>query len=125
MDDEPLSDWAERRDAKIGRLRTTPVISSDGPKGSHHARRFAPEAAAQRRSCTPGGLRILRCAERYAASAIVARPAVAPGRCTRPLHAAAERNRQRSAPASPSRRRRRSASQVRGQVMHASVPLIV
>ncbi|WP_019055323.1 hypothetical protein [Streptomyces prunicolor] len=24
MDDEPLKDWAERRDAKIGRFRTVP-----------------------------------------------------------------------------------------------------
>ncbi|UFQ16242.1 MULTISPECIES: DUF6087 family protein [Streptomyces] len=35
MDDEPLSNWAERRDAKIGRLRATPVTSSEGPKGCH------------------------------------------------------------------------------------------
>jgi hypothetical protein len=35
MDDEPLSDWADRRDAKIGRLRAVPVVSGDGPKGSH------------------------------------------------------------------------------------------
>ncbi|MFD5017239.1 DUF6087 family protein [Streptomyces chartreusis] len=35
MDDEPLSDWAERRDAKIGRLRAIPLVSGDGPKGSH------------------------------------------------------------------------------------------
>lgn len=35
MDDEPLSDWAERRDAKIGRLRAVPLVSGDGPKGSH------------------------------------------------------------------------------------------
>ncbi|GGW92470.1 DUF6087 family protein [Streptomyces lomondensis] len=35
MDDEPLKDWAERRDARIGRLRAVPVVSSDGPRGSH------------------------------------------------------------------------------------------
>ncbi|ARF73209.1 DUF6087 family protein [Streptomyces griseus] len=35
MDDEPLSDWAKRRDAKIGRLRAVPLVPGDGPKGSH------------------------------------------------------------------------------------------
>ncbi|MGG2462799.1 DUF6087 family protein [Streptomyces sp. RGM 3693] len=35
MDDEPLSEWAERRDAKIGRLRAVPIFFGDGPKGSH------------------------------------------------------------------------------------------
>ncbi|MBT2506163.1 hypothetical protein J7I98_09680 [Streptomyces sp. ISL-98] len=35
MDDEPLSEWAERRDAKIGRLRAVPIVSDDGPKGWH------------------------------------------------------------------------------------------
>ncbi|NUK07157.1 hypothetical protein HRW18_03845 [Streptomyces lunaelactis] len=35
MDDEPLSNWAERRDAKIDRLRATPVTCGEGPKGSH------------------------------------------------------------------------------------------
>ncbi|MCC2278850.1 DUF6087 family protein [Streptomyces sp. ET3-23] len=35
MDDEPLSEWAERRDARIGRLRAVPIVSGDGPKGSH------------------------------------------------------------------------------------------
>ncbi|MFE1315031.1 DUF6087 family protein [Streptomyces sp. NPDC058755] len=35
MDDEPLRDWAERRDAKIGRLRAVPVVSGDGPRASH------------------------------------------------------------------------------------------
>ncbi|WDV53642.1 DUF6087 family protein [Streptomyces coeruleorubidus] len=35
MDDEPLRDWADRRDAKIGRLRAMPVVSGDGPRGSH------------------------------------------------------------------------------------------
>ncbi len=35
MDDEPLSDWAERRDAKIGRLRAVPIFAGDGPQGSH------------------------------------------------------------------------------------------
>lgn len=35
MDDEPLSDWAERRDAKIGRLRAVPITPGDGPRGAH------------------------------------------------------------------------------------------
>ncbi|MFD3813597.1 DUF6087 family protein [Streptomyces rubiginosohelvolus] len=35
MDDESLSDWAERRDAKIGRLRAVPLVTGDGPKASH------------------------------------------------------------------------------------------
>ncbi|WP_328550181.1 DUF6087 family protein [Streptomyces sp. NBC_00366] len=35
MDDELLTDWAERRDAKIGRLRAVPVVSGDGPRASH------------------------------------------------------------------------------------------
>ncbi|MEV2197205.1 DUF6087 family protein [Streptomyces phaeochromogenes] len=35
MDDEPLKDWAERRDAKIGRLRAVPVVPVEGPKGAH------------------------------------------------------------------------------------------
>ncbi|WP_261989247.1 DUF6087 family protein [Streptomyces sp. uw30] len=32
MDDEPLTDWAERRDARVGRLRAVP---GDGPRASH------------------------------------------------------------------------------------------
>jgi hypothetical protein len=35
MDDEPLKDWAERRDAKVGRLRAVPIVTGDGPQGSH------------------------------------------------------------------------------------------
>ncbi|MER7684537.1 DUF6087 family protein [Streptomyces sp. NPDC097610] len=35
MDDEPLSEWAERRDAKIGRLRAVPIVSGDTLGGSH------------------------------------------------------------------------------------------
>jgi hypothetical protein len=35
MDDEPLSHWAKRRDAKIGRLRAVPLVSGAGPQGSH------------------------------------------------------------------------------------------
>ena len=35
MDDESLSEWAERRDAKIGRLRAVPLLSGDGPQGFH------------------------------------------------------------------------------------------
>ncbi|MEV0487198.1 DUF6087 family protein [Streptomyces sp. NPDC050508] len=42
MDDEPLKDWAERRDAKIGWLRAVPVVSGDGPRASH----LHPEATA-------------------------------------------------------------------------------
>ncbi|MCY0923299.1 MULTISPECIES: DUF6087 family protein [Streptomyces] len=34
-DEEPLSKWAERRDARIGRLRAIPITSGDNPKGSH------------------------------------------------------------------------------------------
>ncbi|MGQ4376419.1 DUF6087 family protein [Streptomyces sp. SAS_267] len=35
MDDEALSDWAERRDAKIGRLRAVPISpgNSNGSTG--------------------------------------------------------------------------------------------
>ncbi|GGW33018.1 DUF6087 family protein [Streptomyces caelestis] len=35
MDDEPLKDWAERRDARIGRLRAVPAVPGDGPRASH------------------------------------------------------------------------------------------
>ncbi|MFD9477979.1 DUF6087 family protein [Streptomyces nojiriensis] len=35
MDDEPLSEWLDRRDAKIGRFRAVPIASGDGPKGAH------------------------------------------------------------------------------------------
>ncbi|WFB07623.1 DUF6087 family protein [Streptomyces sp. LX-29] len=35
MDDEPLEEWAERRNAKIGRLRAVPIVTGDGPRGSH------------------------------------------------------------------------------------------
>lgn len=35
MGDEPPKDWAERRDAKIGRLRAVPVASGDGPWAPH------------------------------------------------------------------------------------------
>ncbi|MFD8545116.1 DUF6087 family protein [Streptomyces sp. NPDC059649] len=35
MDDEPLSEWAERRYAKVGRLRAVPLVTGDGPKASH------------------------------------------------------------------------------------------
>ncbi|WP_142216747.1 DUF6087 family protein [Streptomyces sp. SLBN-118] len=35
MDDESLSQWAERRDARIGQLRTVPFVSGDGHRGSH------------------------------------------------------------------------------------------
>jgi hypothetical protein len=35
MDEEPLSNWAERRDAKIGRLRASLIDPGRGPKGSH------------------------------------------------------------------------------------------
>ncbi|BAU82823.1 hypothetical protein SLA_1885 [Streptomyces laurentii] len=35
MDDEPLSQWAERRDARIGQLRAVPLVTGDGPRASH------------------------------------------------------------------------------------------
>ncbi|MGA5415851.1 DUF6087 family protein [Streptomyces pseudogriseolus] len=35
MDDEPLSRWAERRDARIGQLRAVPLVTGDGPRASH------------------------------------------------------------------------------------------
>ncbi|MFI5471294.1 DUF6087 family protein [Streptomyces cacaoi] len=35
MDDEPLSEWAKRRDERVGRLRAVPLICTDGPRGSH------------------------------------------------------------------------------------------
>ncbi|MER5970428.1 DUF6087 family protein [Streptomyces sp. NPDC002055] len=35
MDDEPLERWAERRDARIGRLRALPIVPGGGPRGSH------------------------------------------------------------------------------------------
>ncbi|MEV4192487.1 DUF6087 family protein [Streptomyces toxytricini] len=35
MDEEPLSEWAERRDAKIGRLRAVPVAPGGGPRAAH------------------------------------------------------------------------------------------
>jgi hypothetical protein len=35
MDAEPLKDWAERRDAKVGRLRAVPVVPGNGPRASH------------------------------------------------------------------------------------------
>jgi hypothetical protein len=35
MDDEPLSEWAERRDARIGQLRAVPLVTGDGPRASH------------------------------------------------------------------------------------------
>ncbi|MFF4869303.1 DUF6087 family protein [Streptomyces sp. NPDC000961] len=35
MDDEPLAEWAERRDARIGQLRAVPLVNGDGPRASH------------------------------------------------------------------------------------------
>jgi hypothetical protein len=35
MDDEPLSEWADRRDAKIGRLRAIPLFPGGSLQGSH------------------------------------------------------------------------------------------
>ncbi|MFF4171789.1 DUF6087 family protein [Streptomyces sp. NPDC001744] len=35
MDDESLSRWAERRDARIGQLRAVPLVTGDGPRASH------------------------------------------------------------------------------------------
>ncbi|PBC84248.1 hypothetical protein SAMN05428945_1120 [Streptomyces sp. 2224.1] len=40
MDDEPLSAWAKRRDAKIGRLRAVPLVPGEGHRGAH----LAPDA---------------------------------------------------------------------------------
>src|SRR5687767_12961379 len=34
MDDESLSQWAERRVARIGQLRAVPLVSGDGPQGA-------------------------------------------------------------------------------------------
>ncbi|WP_411076705.1 DUF6087 family protein [Streptomyces sp. cmx-10-25] len=34
MDDEPLAEWAERRDARIGQLRAVPLVTGDGPRAS-------------------------------------------------------------------------------------------
>ncbi|XKK59209.1 DUF6087 family protein [Streptomyces sp. ARC32] len=39
-DDASLSAWAERRDRKIGRLRAVPLVTGDGPRGTH----LAPDA---------------------------------------------------------------------------------
>ncbi|MGW4274119.1 DUF6087 family protein [Streptomyces seoulensis] len=35
MDDEPLSRWAERRDARIGQLRAVPLVNGGDPRGAH------------------------------------------------------------------------------------------
>ncbi|MFM9445328.1 DUF6087 family protein [Streptomyces acidiscabies] len=35
MDEEPLSEWARRRDAKVGRLRAVPIVRGDGPRATH------------------------------------------------------------------------------------------
>lgn len=35
MGDESLSEWAGRRDAKIGRLRAVPLVRGDGPRAGH------------------------------------------------------------------------------------------
>ncbi|WP_310722601.1 DUF6087 family protein [Streptomyces sp. N2A] len=35
MEDEPLAEWAERRYAKVGRLRAIPLVTGDGPRGAH------------------------------------------------------------------------------------------
>lgn len=35
MDDESLSQWAERRDARIGQLRAVPLVSGNIPRGAH------------------------------------------------------------------------------------------
>ncbi|MFJ2903047.1 DUF6087 family protein [Streptomyces sp. NPDC087212] len=36
MDDEPLSEWAKRRDAKVGRLRAVHLTAGEGdPRGFH------------------------------------------------------------------------------------------
>ncbi|WP_031520917.1 DUF6087 family protein [Streptomyces sp. NRRL F-5123] len=33
--DEPLSEWVQRRDARIGRLRAVPLVSGDTPRAAH------------------------------------------------------------------------------------------
>ncbi|MFJ6578530.1 DUF6087 family protein [Streptomyces sp. NPDC091368] len=40
MVDASLSQWAERRGAKIGQLRAVPLVAGDGPRASH----LSPEA---------------------------------------------------------------------------------
>lgn len=35
MDEEPLADFAERRDARIGRLRAVPVVAARAPRAAH------------------------------------------------------------------------------------------
>ncbi|MBB1245830.1 hypothetical protein GL263_20060 [Streptomyces durbertensis] len=35
MDDESLSEWVARRDARIGRLRVVPIVPGGGPRASH------------------------------------------------------------------------------------------
>ncbi|MCZ0970726.1 DUF6087 family protein [Streptomyces albulus] len=35
MDDESLSDWANRRAAKVGRLRAMLIVFGDGPRAAH------------------------------------------------------------------------------------------
>ncbi|MBW1597023.1 DUF6087 family protein [Streptomyces sp. JJ38] len=35
MDEEPLKDWAERRDRRIGRLRAVHAVTGEGPRGTH------------------------------------------------------------------------------------------
>ncbi|MEV7087749.1 DUF6087 family protein [Streptomyces sp. NPDC093085] len=35
MDEEPLSEWADRRDARIGRLRAVPLVPGDGLRAGH------------------------------------------------------------------------------------------
>ncbi|GHH95013.1 DUF6087 family protein [Streptomyces capillispiralis] len=35
MDDEPLSQWAERRAERVGQLRAVPFVSGEGPRGAH------------------------------------------------------------------------------------------
>ncbi|WP_431781076.1 DUF6087 family protein [Streptomyces chumphonensis] len=35
MDEEPLKDWAERRDGRIGRLRAVHAVTGQGPQGAH------------------------------------------------------------------------------------------
>ncbi|MCZ7431790.1 DUF6087 family protein [Streptomyces sp. WMMC1477] len=35
MDDEPLEEWAERRDRRVGRLRAVHAVTGEGPQGAH------------------------------------------------------------------------------------------
>jgi hypothetical protein len=50
MDDEPLSEWAEHRDAKIGRLRVVPLTSDERAERLASEPRRAPRHPAMERA---------------------------------------------------------------------------